>query len=79
MLLAFGIGMVTVTPFGGRGSGPVPSTGAHLWAPTVSLTLSALWLGIMMVLGLEQFWMLLVAAVIQGARRSRSWDRPESP
>ncbi len=66
VLLAFGIGMVTVTPFGGvaadRFSRRALILGSHM-----SLTLSALWLGIMMVLGLEQFWMLLVAALIQGS------------
>ncbi len=66
VLLAFGIGMVTVTPFGGvaadRFSRRALILGSHM-----SLTLSALWLGIMMVLGLEQFWMLLLAALIQGS------------
>ena len=66
VLLAFGIGMVTVTPFGGVAADRFPRraliVGAH-----VSLSLSALWLGIMVVLGLEQFWMLLVASVIQGS------------
>lgn len=66
VLLAFGVGMVTVTPFGGvaadRFSRRALILGSHL-----SLTLSALWLGVMMVLGLEQFWMLLVAALVQGS------------
>ncbi|WP_419845753.1 MFS transporter [Candidatus Poriferisocius sp.] len=66
VLLAFGIGMVTVTPFGGvaadRFARRALILGSHL-----SLTFSALWLGIMVVLGLEEFWMLLLASLIQGA------------
>ncbi len=66
VLLAFGIGMVTVTPFGGVAADRFPRR-ALIVGSHVSLTVSALWLGIMMVLSLEQFWMLLVAAVIQGS------------
>ncbi|MDE0238096.1 MAG: MFS transporter [bacterium] len=66
VLLAFGVGMVTVTPFGGvaadRFARRALILGSHL-----SLTLSALWLGIMVVLGLEEFWMLLLASLIQGS------------
>lgn len=66
VLLAFGIGMVTVTPFGGVAADRFPRR-ALILGSHVSLTLSALWLGVMMVLGQEQFWMLLVASVIQGS------------
>ncbi|MCY3632480.1 MAG: MFS transporter [bacterium] len=66
VLLAFGIGMFTVTPFGGVAADRFPRR-ALILGSHVSLTLSALWLGIMMVLDLERFWMLLVASVIQGA------------
>ncbi|WP_420619230.1 MFS transporter [Candidatus Poriferisocius sp.] len=66
VLGAFGIGMVTVTPFGGVAADRFPRR-ALILGSHVSLTLSALWLGIMVVLGLEEFWMLLVASVIQGS------------
>lgn len=66
VLLAFGIGMVTVTPFGGVAADRF-SRRALILNSHFSLTLSALWLGIMVVLGLEEFWMLLLASLIQGA------------
>ncbi|WP_419925567.1 MFS transporter [Candidatus Poriferisocius sp.] len=66
VLLAFGIGMVTVTPFGGVAADRFPRR-ALIVGSHVSLSLSALWLGIMVVLGLEQFWMLLLTALIQGS------------
>lgn len=66
VLLAFGIGMVTVTPFGGVAADRF-SRRALILGSHASLTLSALWLGIMVVLGLEQFWMLLLASLIQGS------------
>ena len=66
VLLCFGLGMFMVTPFGGvaadRFSRRNLILGSH-W----SLFLSALWLGLMVLLNLEQFWMLLVASYIQGA------------
>ncbi|MCY4036979.1 MAG: MFS transporter [bacterium] len=66
VLLAFGVGMVTVTPFGGVAADRFPRRALILGAH-ISLSLSALWLGIMVVLGLERFWMLLLASLIQGA------------
>ena len=66
VLGAFGIGMVTVTPFGGVAADRF-SRRALILGSHVSLTLSALWLGIMVVSGLEQFWMLLVASLVQGS------------
>ena len=66
VLGAFGIGMVTVTPFGGVAADRF-SRRALILGSHASLTLSALWLGIMVVLGLERFWMLLLASFIQGA------------
>ncbi|MCY4433766.1 MAG: MFS transporter [bacterium] len=66
VLLAFGIGMVTVTPFGGVAADRFPRR-ALIVGSHVSLSLSAAWLGIMVVLGLEQFWMLLLTALIQGS------------
>ncbi len=66
VLLAFGVGMVTVTPFGGVAADRFPRR-ALILGSHASLTLSSLWLGIMVVLGQERFWMLLVASFIQGA------------
>lgn len=66
VLGAFGIGMVTVTPFGGVAADRF-SRRALILGSHASLTISALWLGIMVVLGLEQFWMLLLASLIQGS------------
>lgn len=66
VLLAFGVGMVTVTPFGGVAADRFPRR-ALIMGAHISLSLSALWLGVMVVLGLERFWMLLLASLIQGS------------
>ncbi len=66
VLLAFGVGMVTVTPFGGVAADRFPRR-ALILGSHVSLTLSAVGIGVMVVLGQEQFWMLLLVSFVQGA------------
>ena len=66
VMFAFGIGMFAITPFGGvaadRFSRRSLIVGSH-----ASLTISALWLGVMVLVDREEFWMLLLVSLIQGA------------
>ena len=66
VMFAFAIGMIVCIPFGGVAADRFSRRAIILWAH-VSLTTSALWLGIMVLTGHEKFWMLLVVSVIQGS------------
>ncbi len=65
VLVAFGLGMVTLTPFGGVAADRFPRRGLILGSHYL-LLLSALWLGIAVLLGAERFWMLLAVSFLQG-------------
>ncbi len=63
--LVMGVGILVCTPLGGVASDRYPKRLVLLWSQGL-LTVGALSMGIVVLSGREQFWMLLVASGIQG-------------
>ena len=63
--LVFGVALLLATPLGGVMSDRLPKRSVML-ASGFAIMLSALGMGIMVITGLVEFWMLLVASVMQG-------------
>lgn len=64
--LCFGIAMLIATPLGGVAADRLPKRRVLIVAQGV-LMCAAVFMGVMVVTDLVEFWMLLVAAVLQGA------------
>ena len=64
--LCFGTTMLVSTPLGGVAADRLPKRTVMLWSQTI-LTFGATGMGVAVVTDVAEFWMLLVAAFLQGA------------
>lgn len=66
VFLVFGLAMLITTPLGGVAADRFPKRWL-LFAGQAMITVGAVGMGVAVLAGVEQFWMLLVVSVIQGA------------
>lgn len=65
VFLVFGLALLVSTPLGGAAADRLHKRRLMEWGQA-ALTLSAVGMGVAVILGIERFWMLLAAAAVQG-------------